>query len=75
MLSQDADTDYVDLDVVKDELKLARRLFSERGWPVIDVTKRSIEETATAINTLYHRHLEQRLSRVDGQDDAKGHAG
>jgi regulator of PEP synthase PpsR (kinase-PPPase family) len=72
MLSQEADSDYVDLDVVKDELKLARRLFAERGWPVIDVTKRSIEETATAINTLYHRHLEQRLTQsAVNQDDTK----
>jgi regulator of PEP synthase PpsR (kinase-PPPase family) len=64
MLKEQEETDYINADVVKEELKLARRLFAEQGWPVIDVTKRSIEETATAIYTLYNRHLEQRLTRV-----------
>ena len=48
----------VDLDLPamlarKDEVVKARRLFGERGWPVIDVTRRSIEETAAAILQLY----------------------
>jgi len=33
----------------------ARRLFAERRWPVIDVTRRSIEETAAAILKLLQR--------------------
>lgn len=43
------DADYIDLDAVKAELLWARRLCSRRGWPVIDVTRRSIEETAATI--------------------------
>ena len=31
------------------ELVYARRLFARHGWPVIDVTRRSVEETAAAI--------------------------
>ncbi len=42
-------TDYVDEDAVKAELLWARRLCASRGWPVIDVTKRSIEETAATV--------------------------
>ena len=42
-------TDYVDLDAVKAELLWARRLCGKRGWPVIDVTRRSIEETAATV--------------------------
>ncbi|HVJ53642.1 MAG TPA: pyruvate, water dikinase regulatory protein [Aliidongia sp.] len=42
-------TDYVDLEAVKAELTAARRLYHEHKWPVIDVTRRSIEETAAAI--------------------------
>ena len=53
MLAQEDETDYTDLDMVKDEVVKARRLFGERGWPVIDVTRRSIEETAAAILQLY----------------------
>lgn len=45
---QDA-TDYVDQDSVKAEILQARRLCTSRGWPVIDVTRRSIEETAATV--------------------------
>ena len=48
-LNQAAETDYVDLDAVNAELAFARRIFADNGWPVIDVTRRSIEETAFAI--------------------------
>jgi regulator of PEP synthase PpsR (kinase-PPPase family) len=42
-------TDYVDEDSVKAELLWARRLCNRRGWPVVDVTRRSIEETAATV--------------------------
>jgi regulator of PEP synthase PpsR (kinase-PPPase family) len=52
--------DYVDLETVKAELLWARRLCTRRGWPVVDVTRRSIEETAAAVLQLmeawHHRH-------------------
>ncbi len=51
-LSQAPDTDYVDSDKVSNELKYARRMFGDNGWPVIDVTRRSIEETAAAVINL-----------------------
>ena len=54
-LRQDSETEYIDLDLVKDELTTARKLFSRYEWPVIDVTRRSIEETAAAILNLYAR--------------------
>jgi hypothetical protein len=43
---------YVDPQRVGAEVLAARRLFTERGWPVIDVTRRSIEETAAAVINL-----------------------
>ncbi|MFQ5759595.1 MAG: pyruvate, water dikinase regulatory protein [Acidiferrobacterales bacterium] len=49
MLQQDERTAYVDPELVKRELIEARRLFTKMRWPVIDVTRRSIEETAAAI--------------------------
>jgi regulator of PEP synthase PpsR (kinase-PPPase family) len=42
-------SEYVDADAVKAELLWARRLCTRRGWPVIDVTKRSIEETSATV--------------------------
>lgn len=41
--------DYAELERVRAELVYARRLFARYGWPVIDVTRRSVEETAAAI--------------------------
>lgn len=41
--------DYVDQETVKAELLWARRLCVRHGWPVIDVTRRSIEETAATV--------------------------
>lgn len=41
--------DYVDFEAVKAEIQAARRLCTSHGWPVIDVTRRSIEETAATV--------------------------
>jgi regulator of PEP synthase PpsR (kinase-PPPase family) len=54
-LKEETETEYVDLDAVRSELVVARRLFAEKGWPVIDVTRRSIEETAAAVLSLHSR--------------------
>lgn len=48
-LNQSPETDYVDQQSVQREIAFARRMFADNGWPVIDVTRRSIEETAAAI--------------------------
>lgn len=55
-LNQRDNTDYVDPERVRAEVTEARRLYSERRWPVIDVTRRSIEEVAAAILKLYAKH-------------------
>lgn len=55
MLKQEEETDYVDIERVKEEVTEARRLFSKNGWPVINVTRRSIEETAAAVLQRYER--------------------
>jgi regulator of PEP synthase PpsR (kinase-PPPase family) len=53
-LNQSPETAYVDQERVAAEVAFARRLFSDKGWPVIDVTRRSIEETAAAVINLYN---------------------
>ena len=55
-LNADAQTEYVDKASVAEEVAASRRLFAERSWPVIDVTRRSIEETAAAVLDLYRAH-------------------
>jgi len=59
-LSQEDDTDYVHPETVREEVANARRLFTKNNWPVVDVTRRSIEETAAAIL--------QRYEKVRGDD-------
>ena len=49
VIARQNSTEYVDEDAVKAELLWARRLCNRRGWPVIDVTRRSIEETAATV--------------------------
>ena len=55
-LKADDDTSYVDRDAVAEEIAASRRLFARHNWPMIDVTRRSIEETAAAILDLYRDH-------------------
>jgi hypothetical protein len=54
------ETDYVDEEAVKAELLWARRLCNSHGWPVIDVTRRSIEETAATVLQLMDAWHERR---------------
>ena len=60
-------TDYVDEDAVKAELLWARRLCTRRGWPVIDVTRRSIEETAATVLQLMEAWHDRRRKAAEAQ--------
>ena len=60
-LNQLPDTDYVDEEKVRAEVAHARRMFANNGWPVLDVTRRSIEESAAAIINLFN---ERELAKV-----------
>ena len=64
-LNQAPLTSYVDEDAVTKELAFARRMFADHGWPVIDVTRRSIEETAAAIIALVNERRGERV--MDGE--------
>ena len=55
LLHHDDMTDYTDIEAVRAEVREARRIFVEKRWPMIDVTRRSIEETAAAIMKLVAR--------------------
>ena len=41
-------TNYVEEDIIKEEVLFAKKLFLKKKWPIIDVTRKSIEETAAA---------------------------
>jgi regulator of PEP synthase PpsR (kinase-PPPase family) len=55
-LREDRSTDYVDAEAVKDEVVYAKRLYARHSITAIDVTRRSIEETAAKIVNLLSEH-------------------
>lgn len=68
-LERTRDDIYVDQDAIADEIAHSRKLFATNGWPVIDVTRRSIEETAAAILQLW-RKLQEKIDQEKGQKPA-----
>ncbi len=60
-LNADHGSAYVDHDLVREETVKARRAFERRGWPTIDVTRRSVEETAAAIVNLLSEKRTRRI--------------
>ena len=51
--------EYVDRTQIANEITYSRRLCARHGWPVIDVTRRSVEETAATIIRLLHDRQEE----------------
>lgn len=72
MADKDLD-DYVDRERIAEEVAYSRRLCNEHGWPLIDVTRRSIEETAAAILKLYSdRQAEAQAAGRNGDGKSEG---
>ena len=61
LLQQDTESEYTDMEEVQREIQDARRLYARHKWATIDVTRRSIEETAAAILQMLTVRREQRL--------------
>jgi regulator of PEP synthase PpsR (kinase-PPPase family) len=61
-LNEERDTSYVDMDHIEAEVHEARKLFSKNKWPVIDVTRRSVEETAATIIQQFQKHYENKIN-------------
>lgn len=60
-LNAETETLYVDRAAISEEIANSRRLYQQQGWPVIDVTRRSIEETAATVIAL-HRERQQNMA-------------
>ncbi len=58
LLSKDNETDYIDPETVREEVAMARRLCTKNGWPIIDVTRRSIEELAATIMQMMEKRAQ-----------------
>ncbi len=48
-LKESENSKYTNIDNIKDEVKNAKKTFQKYKWPVIDVTRKSVEETAASI--------------------------
>ncbi len=59
MMNEHDETTYVDPVAIAEEILRAKRLFTQQNWPIIDISRRSIEETAAAIIQLRVQHQEQ----------------
>lgn len=64
LLQQNEQTSYVDPEKVREEVLEARRLFARLGCPVIDITRRSIEETAAEIMMLMNKRKMEAEIRI-----------
>jgi len=60
-LGEVRDTTYVDLENVRSEVTETKKLFEQYGWPAIDVSRRSVEETAAAILNLLAERREVKV--------------
>jgi len=58
-LKQEQDTNYVDMEKMEEEIAESRKLYHKHKWPIIDVTKRSVEETAATIVQYFKKHQEK----------------
>lgn len=65
-IQQQMHTDYVNEDRVKEEIDASKKLFRQHNWPVIDVTRRSVEETATLIIQYRERQVQKRRGQPEG---------
>ena len=59
-LNEQSSTAYADEDSVREEITQANRLFVRMKWPIIDVSRRSVEETAAAILNIIQEYRQDR---------------
>jgi len=52
-LKESDNTEYVNIDEIKKELENSKKIFRKNNWPIIDVTRKSVEETAASIIKIY----------------------
>ena len=61
-LKETNNQDYTNLENIKKEVQEAKKLFQKYKWPTIDVTRKSVEETAASVIKIH----EIFLSKING---------
>lgn len=67
MMKDGLNSTYAEEHVVRDEVQAARRMFARLGYPVIDVSRKSIEEAAATILQYYTDHVRRRQQQEQAQ--------
>ena len=52
-LKENEASDYTNLDKIRNEVEQSKKIFKKNRWPVIDVTRKSVEETAASIIKIF----------------------
>ena len=52
-LKENEITSYVDMEKISKEVEEAKKLFKKYSWPTVDVTRKSVEETAASVIKIY----------------------
>ena len=52
-LKENEASDYTNLEKIRDEVNQSKKIFKKNKWPVIDVTRKSVEETAASIIKIF----------------------
>jgi regulator of PEP synthase PpsR (kinase-PPPase family) len=64
-LQEDRQSAYIESDAVREEIVRARRLFERQQWPTIDVSRKSVEETAAAVINLLTAERARRMGSTE----------
>ena len=67
-LKEEKEPNYIDIELVEKEIAESRKLYRKHGWPVIDVTRRSVEETAATIIQLLTKRREKAMQSEEQQE-------
>ncbi len=64
-LNEERESNYTDFEVVEEEILEAKKYFLKHGWPIIDVSRRSVEETSAKIIQLYQEKKDKNKKESD----------
>ncbi|MCT4655619.1 MAG: kinase/pyrophosphorylase [Cohaesibacter sp.] len=62
-------SDYLNRNMIGEEIAYTRKMCQRNQWPILDVTRKSIEETAAEIYKYYQRHRKARLEKLAKDPD------
>jgi hypothetical protein len=53
LMNEKKSVPYINIEKIKSELEMAKNIFKQYNWPIIDVTRKSVEETAASVIKIY----------------------